>query len=134
MRIHLDVDADRFTDRLEDIARRASDLSPMGETFRTAMLRSGQRRFATRPGWRGTDGKPRTLVKSGTLRAALTRPHAPGQRLQARRNEVIFGLARQGPAYYGHFLHPRFRLIGLSRSERSNLSDDILDRLMGTRG
>lgn len=132
MRISIDLRSEEFERRLDEIVSRTDSLVPMGELFRTAMLRSGTRRFMVRgPGWRGTDGEPRTLHRTGALERALTRRGAPGQQFSPRRNEVIFGLDRQGPAYYGHFLHPRFRLIGLARRDRATLTDELRAYILG---
>lgn len=143
MRVSLSARGDGIAAaRLRRLAANAENAAPVFRAIARILMEGERERFArSGPGWRLLDPDtirkkaranppqdPRTMRATGTLERALTVWGAPGQYLDVRPLELVFGLEHAGEAYYGAFSQrgegqPKRRVVGVSRTTRDRVFD-----------
>lgn len=129
--------------RLNGVGARALNAAPVFELVARDLMADGRRRFDSNGfgRWPALDPQtirrksqrgqsPRVLEATGRLRAALTTPGAPGQRLDIGRDEMTFGLVPNGAAYYGRFHQagrgvPKRLVLSATTLRRKQISDRV---------
>lgn len=139
---------DKAAMRFRDMASRAANPAGFFKAAARIIMRATAQRFAEQP-WQPLDkdtirqkaraGRDlRILRATGRLEQALTLWGAPGQRLDIGVDELLFGLAPTGVAYYGRFHQagegvPKRKMLEVDTSLSNRLRVAARNHLMGRR-
>ena len=122
---------------------RFKDGRPVFKVIAYDLLQIERRRFQTANNgrWKKLDpatirqkarrGQPTAALQAtGTLMRALTQPHAPGQQVTLKPEELRFGLTPNGAAFYGRFHQkgqgvPKRILFSITPPQRASIKGKI---------